>query len=385
MVKKKGCLIGYPFGFGKRVNWIGKNKVIVIYGARQVGKSTILSMLKEEFPELLILNAENPKVNEILKSMDIHQIKFLFGNHSLIAIDEAQKIHEIGSILKYIFDHKEINSQIIATGSSSFELANKVTEPLTGRNVKFIVHPLSLSEIYDTLGGLWITDNLENLITYGLYPEIVTSETLQKITLLENLNIDYLFQDVLQLDNMLNSQTILKLLKALAYQIGAQVSFSEIGQTVGLAPQTVQKYLDLLEKSFVIYSLPAYNRNLRNEIKKSRKYFFTDTGMRNAVINDFRPFSDRTDRGALWENFCINERLKFQQLQPQKAEMYFWRTYDQAEIDLIEVTNDQFNIFEFKTGKNRKKSFPDSFLQSYTVARKEIITPANVFRLWESS
>ncbi|MBK9255979.1 MAG: ATP-binding protein [Saprospiraceae bacterium] len=365
----------------KITEWMNKNKVIIIYGARQVGKSTLLTIIKNEFPDLLILNAENPTIQNTLLSMDLERIKFLFGHSKYVAIDEAQKIENIGSILKYIRDSPEIKTQLIATGSSSFELANKVTEALTGRNVKFILYPLSVAELTDARSGAWVLENLKNLIVFGLYPDIVKAETAEKIVLLENLNVDYLFQDVIQLDNLLNSTMILKLLKALAYQIGSQVSYHELGQLLGLAPQTVQKYLDLLEKSFVIFSLPSFSRNLRNEIKKSRKYYFIDTGLRNAVINDFTPFDDRRDKGALWENFCIAERLKYHQIQNQKADMYFWRTYDQAEIDLVEDINGTIKAFEFKTGIKGKK-LPESFMNAYNVMSQQIISPENVFNLW---
>ncbi|MGB4958574.1 MAG: ATP-binding protein [Saprospiraceae bacterium] len=365
----------------KITEWMNKNKVIIIYGARQVGKSTLLTIIKNEYPDLLILNAENPNIQSTLLSMDLERIKFLFGHAKYIAIDEAQKIENIGSILKYIHDHPEIKSQLIATGSSSFELANKVTEPLTGRNVKFILYPLSVAELTQARSGAWVIENLKNLIVFGLYPDIVKAEISEKIMLLENLNVDYLFQDVIQLDNLLNSTMILKLLKALAYQVGSQVSYHELGQLLGLAPQTVQKYLDLLEKSFVIFSLTSFSRNLRNELKKSKKYYFIDTGLRNAVINDFTPFDERRDRGALWENFCIVERLKYHQLKNQKADMYFWRTYDQAEIDLVEDINGTLRAFEFKAGSKSKK-LPESFKNAYSVVSYHTISPENVFNLW---
>ena len=363
-------------------NWIGKNKVLILYGARQVGKSTLLKLLSANTDkDILILSAENPTVAEVLMSKDLSRIKFLFGSSKIVAIDEAQKISDIGSILKYIHDSEEISQQIIATGSSSFELSNKITEPLTGRNIKFNIFPFSISEIIDAKGPTWTIEHLEDLLIYGQYPATLDEGIEGKRAILDNLSIDYLFQDVLSLDNLLNANTIKKILKALALQLGSEVSYHEIAQLLGIAPQTVERYLDLLEKSFVITSLPSLSRNLRNELKKSRKYFFVDLGLRNAILSNYAPLANRTDVGALWENFCVMERIKSLSLQSQKPNLYFWRTYDQAEIDLIEESNGKYDIWEFKWSPKKKVRWPKSFMAAYEVGDQNVISRANFYEL----
>ena len=363
-------------------NWIGKNKVLILYGARQVGKSTLLKLLSANTDkDILILSAENPTVAEVLMSKDLSRIKFLFGSSKIVAIDEAQKISDIGSILKYIHDSEEISQQIIATGSSSFELSNKITEPLTGRNIKFNIFPFSVSEIIDAKGSTWTIEHLEDLLIYGQYPATLDEGIEGKRAILDNLSIDYLFQDVLSLDNLLNANTIKKILKALALQLGSEVSYHEIAQLLGIAPQTVERYLDLLEKSFVITSLPSLSRNLRNELKKSKKYFFVDLGLRNAILSNYAPLANRTDVGALWENFCVMERIKSLSLQSQKPNLYFWRTYDQAEIDLIEESNGKYDIWEFKWNPKKKVRWPKSFMAAYEVGDQNVISRANFYEL----
>lgn len=362
-------------------NWIGKHKVLILYGARQVGKSTILRMLKEHHESMIILNAENTIVQEILVSNDLQRIKFLFGNNRIVAIDEAQKIENIGSILKYIFDNLNKDIQVIATGSSSFELSNKLTEPLTGRNIKFTVYPFSLGEILASKSNDWVIENLNNLLIFGQYPELIDFEIQDKIRILENLSIDYLFQDILKLDNLLNANLLTKLLKAVAYQIGSELSFLELAQLLGISPQTVQNYLDLLEKSFVLISLNSINKNMRNEIKKNKKYYFVDLGLRNALISNFSAIENRNDKGALWENFCIVERIKLHSTAIRRPNLYFWRTYDKAEIDLVEELDGNFNLFEFKFKNKKIVKFPQSFLSNYPVGSQKVITTDNLYEL----
>jgi len=361
--------------------WIGTNKVLILYGARQVGKSTLLKILSDEIGDMLILNAENPTVSEILMSKDLSRINFLFGKSAVVAIDEAQKINDIGSILKYLHDSEEITQQIIATGSSSFELSNKITEPLTGRNIKFNIFPFSIQEVVDAKGSTWTIEHLEDLLIYGQYPATLDEGIEGKRMILDNLSMDYLFQDVLSLDNLLNANTIKNILKALALQLGSEVSYHEIAQLLGIAPQTVERYLDLLEKSFVITSLPSLSRNLRNELKKSKKYFFVDLGLRNAIISNYAPLSNRTDVGALWENFCVMERIKTISLQSQKPNLYFWRTYDQAEIDLIEESDGKYDLWEFKWNPKKKVRWPKSFLGAYEIGEQKVISRANFYEL----
>lgn len=363
--------------------WFFKSKILIIYGARQVGKTTILKILKQKYENLLILTSENLRVKETLESRDINQIKFLFGKSKIVAIDEAQKIENIGQVLKYIHD-QELDIQLIVTGSSSFDLSNIVTEALTGRNIKFVIYPYSLSELIENNSGLWVINQLDQILIYGQYPEIFDAEHDDKEILLQNLTSDYLFQDKLQQERLRNSNDLLRILKALALQIGSEVSYHEVSQLLGLAPQTIERYIELLEKNFIIYTLHSYSKNLRNELKKSKKIYFNDLGIRNAIISNFAPLENRMDVGALWENFCINERLKYNSINKQTKGFYFWRTYDQAEVDLIEEYDGQLDLFKFKY--NPKKSngrFPNSILQAYPIRKKVVINRKNLFELIE--
>ncbi len=362
-------------------SWFYKDKVIILYGARQVGKTTILNIIKGKYENMLILTSENNAVKEVLESKNINRIKLLFGQAKLIAIDEAQKVDNIGEVLKFIHDEK-LGFQLIATGSSSFDLSNKVSEALTGRNIKFIIYPLSIEELILNKSGLWLIENLDQLLIFGQYPEILNADLVEKKILLNHLSSDYLYQDVLQMEKLRNAGEINKLLKALALQIGSEVSYNEIGQTIGMAPQTVEKYIELLEKNFIIYTLNCFSRNMRNELKKSKKIYFCDLGIRNALLNNFTDLENRMDNGALWENFCINERLKHNQIHQKLKNIYFWRTYDQAEIDLIEESNGTLTIFEFKLNpKKTKVKFPSSFLNHYPVKEMHVIHKSNFHEL----
>lgn len=358
-------------------SWLYKKKVLILYGARQVGKTTLLKVLQEKHDEMLILSSENPTVKTALESKNLSRIKLLFGNAKIVALDEAQKIENIGEVLKYLHD-LNLGVQLIATGSSSFDLSNKITEPLTGRNIKFTIYPYSLNELIQHHSGLWVVENLERLLIFGQYPEIVDAPMPDVPPLLKNLASDYLFQDILQLENLRNSNILFKLLTALALQLGGEVSYNDVAQTVGVSVPTVEKYIDLLEKNFIIYSLQSFSRNLRNELKKSKKVYFYDLGIRNAVLANFAPLTSRNDVGGLWENFCINERKKFHVENQSVVNLYFWRTYDQAEIDLVEESNGVLTIFEFKyNAKKGKARFPISFLESYDIHDKRVITSGN--------
>ncbi len=371
----------YPRDITSPINyWIEKNEIVILYGARQVGKTTLLREILKDKRNAIILNCELPTVADILESKDLSQIKSLFEDNIIIALDEAQKITNIGSILKLIYDELP-QYKIIATGSSSFELANKISEPLTGRNIKFRLYPLSLNEIKQKRNWLWVKENLNNLIIYGTYPGIVDlSGSDMKIKLYE-LASDYLFKDVLVHENIKNPTLIRKLLKALALQTGSQVSFNELSGFLGVSRATIEKYTDLLEKNFVIFNLPSYSSNLRNEIKKSRKFFFYDTGIRNALIGDFKPLENRVDAGALWENFCISQRIILNNVAKPYANTYFWRTYDGAEIDLVEEYNGSLDVFEFKMKRKGKTRIPDSFVTKYNPEKTRIISPSNLFEL----
>lgn len=354
--------------------WLEKPEVIILFGARQVGKSTLIELLSEEVNNMIILNCENPIVSDALQSMDISRITSLFDNHKIVAFDEAQEIPKIGKILKLLFDDKSINQKFIATGSSSFELANKTGEPLTGRNIKFRLFPLSINEISKKNGWLNVLESVNSLLIYGSYPGIIDLSTNDKRRKLLSISGDYLFKDIYKFEQIRNPEILRKLLKALALQLGNLVSLPELAQLTGVTVITVERYLDLLEKSFVIFKIGSFSSNLRNELKKSRKYYFYDNGIRNAVLNNFIPVEERTDIGALWENFCVSEHLKKIENSEKFSNLYFWRTYDGAEIDLIEERDGEIFAYEYKWNPKRKTTLPKSFASKYPVAKFKIIS-----------
>ncbi len=364
-------------------NWMKEKEVIILYGPRQSGKTTLLGMLLDDNPDALVLNCERPDLAEILEAKDLARIRLIFGDKKIVAIDEAQKIRDIGLLLKIIFDDKAFTQKIIATGSSSFELTDKVSEPLTGRNVKFLLLPLSLNELSLSNGWLRTMENLESLLVFGNYPGLINDPLDIRTKKLFELTSDYLFRDILIHENIRNSALLRKLLKALALQVGSQVSLNELAGLLGVSSPTIEKYLDLLEKSFIIFTLPSFSRNLRNEIRKSKKYYFYDLGIRNALITNFSGLDSRTDAGAIWENFCILERLKHNLIHQPYARIYFWRTYDGAEIDLVEENDGQISLFKFKWTRRHKAGFPVSFEEKYPVKSKKIITRENIHELLE--
>ncbi len=354
-----------------------KGKAILLFGARQCGKSTLVeAMLKEQNLEWLYLNGDDADVREILTNTTTTKLKMLTGKNKIIFIDEAQRIPNIGLTLKLFTDQiKDV--QVIATGSSAFELSSQVNEPLTGRKYEFMLYPLSFTEMAENHGFLQEKRLIEHRMVYGSYPEIVTKQGEEK-ELLKSLAGSYLYKDLLMLDQIKKPSILEKLLKALALQVGSEVSYSEIAQTVSSDSKTVDKYIDLLEKAYVVFRLPALNRNVRNEIKKGKKVYFYDCGIRNAILNNFKPLASRTDTGALWENYLMSERLKFLRYRNIDAKLYFWRTTQQQEIDLIEEHEDGLNAFEFKWGKNEKKRFPQTFTDNYPSSENKVISPDNV-------
>jgi predicted AAA+ superfamily ATPase len=360
--------------------WISKKEILILFGARQVGKTTLLKEILKTKQNAILLNCEIPAIADIIESRDLSQIKSLFEDNDIIALDEAQKIRNIGSILKLIFDELP-QYKIIATGSSSFELANKITEPLTGRNIKFRLYPLSINELKQAKNWLWIMENMNNLIIYGTYPGIIDMGGTDRQLKLSELASDYLYQDVLMHENIRNPALLRKLLKALALQSGSQVSSNELSGLLGISRITVERYIDLLEKTFVIFSLSPFSSNLRNEIKKSRKIYFYDTGIRNALIGDFRSLENRVDAGALWENFCISQRIMFNSTANPNTKAYFWRTYDGAEIDLVEEYNGNLKAFEFKLNPRSRAKIPQSFTNKYNPLTTKIISPSNLFEV----
>ena len=354
-----------------------KGKAILLFGPRQSGKSTLAeTLLKAQENEWLYMNGDDADIRESLTNTTAAKLKALVGNKKLVFIDEAQRIVNIGLTLKLFTDQiKDV--QVIATGSSAFELSSHVNEPLTGRKYEFMLYPLSFSEMVQYHGLLQEKRLIEHRMIYGYYPEIVTKPG-EENELLKLLANSYLYKDLLMLDQIKKPLLLEKLLKALALQVGSEIKYEEIGQTIGSDSKTVDKYIDLLEKTFVIFRLPAFSRNVRNEIKKGKKVYFYDCGIRNAIINNFKPVNVRTDVGALWENFVIAERVKMLRYKNIDVTHYFWRTTQQQEIDLIEEQEDKLEAFEFKWSKTEKVRFPQTFTENYPQALTKIISPENV-------
>lgn len=356
-----------------------KGKVIVLIGARQVGKSTLFTEISKTLnvPQLL-LNCDDPEVRTLLSNPNMSQLRLLIAGNKAVIIDEAQRIPGIGLTLKLIADNfKDV--QLLVTGSSSLELHSKLEEPLTGRKTENHLFPVSTAEIYDTSGLLAVRQTLEQRLVYGSYPEVVCNPSDAKELLME-IARSYLYKDLLAVEGIRRPALIEKLLVALALQVGSEVSYNELAQTVGSDSKTVERYIDLMEKCFIVFRLPALSRNLRTELKKSRKIYFYDTGIRNAVLQNFAPIALRNDMGALWENFVIVERIKMNHYEGLYPKYYFWRTTSQQVIDFIEEADGVFNAYELKwNAKRANVSLPDSFLKNYTVGTTRVITPDNFF------
>ncbi|HNY01397.1 MAG TPA: ATP-binding protein [Bacteroidales bacterium] len=356
------------------MSWMDSREILIIYGARQVGKTTLMEMLASRFNRVLYLNCENSLVFDLLASRDLARIRSYFGDNRIVLLDEAQVISQIGSVLKLIYDSfPEI--KLIVSGSSSFDLMSRVSEPLTGRNLRFRLFPLSVRELIAKHQPHKVRERINELLVFGSYPGIVDLSREKKIRKLDELISDYLFKDLLSVENLKDSVILRNLIRLLAFQAGDLVSAHELSLKLGLTIPMVEKYLDLLEKTFVIFSLGAYSTNLRNEIRKSRKYYFFDNGIRNAVIHNFNPVENRDDTGRLWENFCLSERFKLNCLNPQPVNLYFWRTYDGAEIDLIEESGGVLRAFECKWNPSKKARMPFSFRDRYHTEQLTLINP----------
>jgi predicted AAA+ superfamily ATPase len=356
-----------------------KGKVILLFGARQVGKTTLIESLISSYQnDTLIFNGDDFDTRKTFSDINATNLKRIIGTKKIVFFDEAQRIENIGLTLKIITDQIK-TVQVIATGSSAFELADKINEPLTGRKFEYILLPVSFIEM--TQHTHWLEEKrlLNDRLLYGYYPEIVSSlssrEAEESLKLLAE---SYLYKDILSLDGIRKPKIISKLVQAIALQMGSEVSTNELARLTSASHNTIEKYLDILEKSFIIFQLPSYSKNVRNELKKSKKIYFYDNGIRNAVINDFRPIHLRTDIGALWENFLISERKKY--LNSQKdftTGSFFWRTKQQQEIDYLEETYDALNAWEFKWNVKSKARFPTTFLKAYPNSSTKIITPDN--------
>lgn len=351
-----------------------KGKALLIFGPRQSGKSTLVESILEN-KDHLYLNGDDADVREILTNTTAAKLRAVVGSKKILFIDEAQRIANIGLTLKLFTDQiKDV--QVIATGSSAFELSSQVNEPLTGRKYEYMLYPLSFEELVAENGLIGEKRMLEHRMIYGYYPEIVTKPG-EEAELLKLLAGSYLYKDLLMLEQIKKPAILEKLLKALALQVGSEISYHEISQTIGSDPKTVDKYIDLLEKTFVVFRLPALSRNLRNEIKKGKKVYFYDCGIRNAVINNFKPLSSRTDTGALWENYILAERMKLLRYHNIDVDQYFWRTTQQQEIDLIEDDGEALSAYEFKWSGRKQQAIPKTFTENYKVTKTQVITPQN--------
>jgi len=356
------------------LNRLDDEKIIIIYGARQVGKTTLLRKLFENESDVLWFNGDEAHSHALLSDSNSERFKAIIGKNRFLVIDEAQRIEDIGLKLKIIYDNIP-DVKVIVSGSSSFVLASSVNEPLTGRKWEFLLHPFSFEELVADTNLLKELSLLEQRLLYGSYPEVVTKSEDARSLLIE-LSSSYLYKDVLEFGKLLKSNKLINLLRALAFQIGNEVSLSEISRLVSLDVKTVDKYLAVLEKSFVIFSIPSFARNLRNEIKKGRKFYFVDVGVRNALINQFAPLANRNDVGGLWENYLISERRKYLSDNNIYGSSYFWRTHSQAEIDYIEERDGLLSTYEFKFSPKKgvrekalfKETYPNS---SFTVVTRE--------------
>jgi len=340
---------------------MGTGKAIVLVGARQVGKTTMVNKLLQNV-EHIFLDADDPTMRSLLTNPNTEEIKSLIGDHDLVFIDEAQRIDGIGLTLKIITDQfKKV--QLLVSGSSSFDLGNQLNEPLTGRKWEFELFPISWEEYEQSIGYLKSEQQLENRLLYGMYPDVLNHVGKER-SVLKNLVNSYLYRDILAFSEIRKPEVLEKLLQALALQIGSEVNYNELAQTVGINKVTVQNYINILEKGYIVFRLPSFSRNLRNEIKQNRKIYFYDNGIRNMIIGNFKPLELRADKGALWENFLISERLKQHAYNETFAKMYFWRTRDQQEIDLVEERDGEISGYEFKWEKTSAR-FPQRFKDTY--------------------
>ena len=353
-----------------------RGKVLVIYGPRQVGKSTFMEVLLSEMDKsILRLNGDDTDTRELLLKPNATMLKSIIGNSEVVFIDEAQRISEIGLVLKIIVDQiKQV--QVITTGSSSFELAGKINEPLTGRKYELILLPISYQENVNHTNFLSEKRMLEHRLVFGSYPEIVSDEVnaQEHLKLLAN---SYLYKDLFELDQIKNSVLLQKIVKSLALQIGSEIRINELSKQVGADNKTIDKYIALLEQAFIVFSLTSYSKNVRNELKKSRKIYFYDNGIINAVTGNYNAIRQRNDVGALWENYLVSERKKMLNINRVDKSTHFWRTTQQQEVDYIETTHDSLLGFEFKWNPNSNARFPKTFTRAYPEVVCEVVSQDN--------
>ena len=353
-----------------------KNKAIILYGARQTGKTTLMEQILAPYSdETLFLNCDDADTREMFTNLNATRLVPIIGNSKIVLLDEAQRIPDTGLALKIIHDNFQ-DVQLIATGSSSFDLANKVNEPLTGRKFEFTLYPLSFSEMTNHHGFLTESRLLKHRLIYGYYPDIAINIG-QETKLLKSLASSFLYKDLLMLETIKKPVLLEKILSALALQIGSEVSYNELSQLLNSDKETIEKYIDLLEKTGVIFRLKAFSRNARNEITKGRKIYFFDNGIRNAVLGNFSSLDMRTDKGALWENFLVSERIKYLRNNELDVKSWFWRTTQQQEIDYIEERENKLLAFEFKWNPQKEVRLSKTFTNAYPNHEFKVITSKN--------
>ena len=358
--------------------YIGKGKAILLIGARQVGKSTLFRMMTQTMPEdnILWLNCDLQSVRDMLYNPSLAGLQLLINNKSVVVIDEAQRVENIGLTLKVIVDNFP-NIQLLVTGSSALDLHSKINEPLTGRKIEYHLFPISTGELYTAKGLITTSEMLETRLIYGSYPDVLFGSLPPEKALTE-LTESYLYKDILDLEGMRKPAVLQKLLVALALQIGSEVSYHELSKTVEVDSKTVEKYIDILEKCYIVFRLNSFSRNIRTELTKGKKIYFYDLGVRNAVLQAFAPLELRQDKGALWENFFIAERMKYNHYSDRLVKSYFWRTTEKQEIDYIEESNGELHLFEMKWNEKKQSAkIPNQFIEQYHPQKTDVITTAN--------
>jgi len=357
--------------------WLGKGKALIIIGPRQVGKTTLVRQISQKLhKKTLWLTGDDPETRALLDHISLARLQNLLGQNEVVVVDEAQRFTNAGLMLKLITDHLP-QLQLFVTGSSSLDIAAQTKESLTGRKIEFHLYPLSFTEMCDHHGYLTERSLLEHRMLYGYYPEVVQQEHPQAQKILNDLSDGLMYKDLLTLDQIKKPSLLVKLLQALALQLGSEVRYLEVAQTIGADPLTVERYIDLLEQSFVLFRLPSLSRNARNEIKKGRKIYFYDNGIRNAILKNFSPLALRNDTGALWENFLLAERMKRNAYADFFCNTYFWRTTAQQEIDYVEEANGRLSAFEFKWQAKKNAHFPKAFLENYPGSQTSLINNEN--------
>ncbi|MFN4299511.1 MAG: ATP-binding protein [Thermaurantimonas sp.] len=354
------------------------HKAIILFGPRQVGKTTLVENLLDGRDDVLRLNGDEADARELLSAPNVTLLRTLLGDKKILFIDEAQRIKDIGLVIKMVVDHIK-GAKVIATGSSSFDLSNQVNEPITGRKWEYLMTPLSYEELVIHHGALEEKRLLTHRMLYGYYPEVVSNPGNEREILFELAN-SYLYRDILTWERIQKPDRMERLVMALAFQIGSPVSYNELGQICGLDNETVEHYIDLLEKAFIIFRLYPFSRNLRNELKKSRKIYFYDNGIRNAVIKQFQPIDMRNDVGALWENFLVSERMKLLKNHRMFANSYFWRNHARQEVDYVEESDGVISAYEFKWSARKSSArIPTAFQEQYNPEIMKVIHQKNFF------